>query len=315
LLAIIIALLAAATLLTIIFIIHNFLTRERRYLNWRMQQFVRQNEKNMRLKINWKQLLAWVSRVFETRGAAKKFEKDLIRAGIPLKGEEFLTLNILAGFGSGAVMFLVDQDVLKAIPFVVLGLLLPRILLNARIKKRVKRLENQIGDALTVMANSMRAGFSFLQAMEMISKEMPDPIAGEFKKTLREISLGTPTQKAMLVMSERIGSEDLDLVITAILIQRQVGGNLAEVLDKISETIRERLRIKAEIKTLTAQGRISGVIIGSMPSVLGLILFVINADYIMTLFKNDIGIVLVVAGIISQITGFILIRKVIQVEV
>ena len=314
-LAIIIALLAAATLLTIIFIIHNFLTRERRYLNWRMQQFVRQNEKNMRLKINWKQLLAWVSRVFETRGAAKKFEKDLIRAGIPLKGEEFLTLNILAGFGSGAVMFLVDQDVLKAIPFVVLGLLLPRILLNARIKKRVKRLENQIGDALTVMANSMRAGFSFLQAMEMISKEMPDPIAGEFKKTLREISLGTPTQKAMLVMSERIGSEDLDLVITAILIQRQVGGNLAEVLDKISETIRERLRIKAEIKTLTAQGRISGVIIGSMPSVLGLILFVINADYIMTLFKNDIGIVLVVAGIISQITGFILIRKVIQVEV
>jgi tight adherence protein B len=119
----------------------------------------------------------------------------------------------------------------------------------------------------------------------------------------------------MLAMSERIGSEDLDLVITAILIQRQVGGNLAEVLDKISETIRERLRIKAEIKTLTAQGRISGIVIGSMPSVLGVVLFVINADYIMTLFTHNIGIMLVVAGVISQIIGFILIRKVIQIEV
>ncbi|MBZ4686830.1 MAG: tight adherence protein [Clostridia bacterium] len=314
-LAIIIAVLAAATCLTIILIIHHLLTIERRYLNWRMQQFVRQNEKNERIKISWKELLTWASKVFETRGAAKKFEKDLIKAGIPLKGEEFLTLNILAGLASGVIMFLASQDILKTIPFAILGFLLPRILLNARIKKRVKRLENQIGDALTVMANSMRAGFSFLQAMETISKEMPDPIAGEFKKTLREISLGTPTQKAMLAMSERIGSEDLDLVITAILIQRQVGGNLAEVLDKISETIRERLRIKAEIKTLTAQGRISGIVIGSMPSVLGVVLFVINADYIMTLFTHNIGIMLVVAGVISQIIGFILIRKVIQIEV
>lgn len=314
-LAILPAVLFGITLFTIIILINFMLTTERRFLNQRLKQFVQQQSSKKRIKISWKQLLSLTSKIFAARNTSQKLEKNILRAGIPLKGEEFLALNLLSCLAFGIIAVLLIGDIFAVIVLAAAGLMLPRIVLNIMIKRRIKSIENQIGNALSSMANSMRAGHSFLQSMEMISREMPDPIAGEFKKTLREIYLGTSTQQALENMNKRIGSEDLDLIITAILIQRQVGGNLAEVLDNISETIRERLRINGEIKTLTAQGKISGLTIALLPIALGIIFFIINRDYIMTLFMHQIGIVLIAAGIIAQIIGIILIRKVVQIEV
>lgn len=314
--AILSAVLFGVTVFTIIIFINFVLTTERRFLNQRLKQFVQQQSSKKRSKIiSWKQLLALPSKIFAARNTSQKLEKDILRAGIPLKGEEFLTINLFSCLAFGIIAVLLSGDVFVMIVFAAVGLMLPRIVLNVMKKRRIRSIENQIGDALSSMANSMRAGYSFLQSMEMISREMPDPIAGEFRKTLREINLGTPTQQALENMSKRIESEDLDLIITAILIQRQVGGNLAEVLDTISETIRERLRINGEIKTLTAQGKISGLTISLLPIVIGVIIFIINREYVMTLFMHQIGIILLVSGIVAQIIGIILIRKVVQIEV
>lgn len=306
---------SALTILIVINLIIFIANTERRELNNRLSRYVKEDKDEKRYKISWKRLLTIISKFFAAGNSSKKIEKDLIRAGIPLKGEEFQTLDILLGIISWILIFIVSKNIIIAFIISIIFLMIPRIILNIKIKSRLKSLENQISDTLTSMANSMRAGFSFLQAMEMVAKEMPEPISGEFKKMLREIGLGTPTQKAMLDMSERIGSDDLDLVVTVILIQRQVGGNLAEVLDNISETIRERMRINGEVKTLTAQGRISGLIISILPAALGIILFIINKDYIMTLFTHRIGIIMLIIGIFSQIFGYVLIRKVIQIDV
>ncbi|HEX3031371.1 MAG TPA: type II secretion system F family protein, partial [Bacillota bacterium] len=180
---------------------------------------------------------------------------------------------------------------------------------------RVAKFNAQIGEALAVMSNSLRAGFSFLQTLDMVSREMPPPIGDEFARCLREINLGTQTEQALINLGQRIESDDLDLILTAVLIQRQVGGNLAEVLDSISLTIRERIRIKGEIRTLTAQGRLSGIIIGSMPIILGVLLLLISPGYINPLFESSVGWGLVIGGICSQSIGMLLIRKVVNIEV
>jgi len=198
---------------------------------------------------------------------------------------------------------------------IVAGYLIPRIAVKRAKLKRLKKFNEQIGDALIVMSNSLRAGFSFIQAMEMVAKEMPPPISDEFSRTLREMNLGTPTEEALNGISNRIESDDLDLVMTAVMIQRQVGGNLAEVLDSISHTIRERIKIKGEIKTLTAQGRISGMVVGFLPIAIGLILAVINPAYIGKLFNTSIGLGLLFAGGTSQLIGIALIKKTVEIKI
>lgn len=280
----------------------------------RLKRVTKQGEQET-TKFTWKNLLSVVSKVFASRSYPKKIEKDLVRAGILMKGEEFLTLVLLFTFVPGIVLTIWTGDPAVGILAAVAGLVTPRLMVNTLISRRLQKFDNQICDALVIMANSIRAGFSLLQAMEMVSKEMPDPISTEFKRTLREMSLGTPTDKALVQLSRRVGSEDLELVITAVLIQRQVGGNLAEVFDAISHTIRERIRIAGEIKTLTAQGKISGLVVGLLPIFLLVFLFFFEREYVLILFNHPVGIMLVGAGLISQIIGFVLIRKVVDIRV
>ncbi len=261
-------------------------------------------------------------RIFSSRVASpvsrtgwlKKIEQELARADLLLKGEEFViitlvlaAIGLLAGFLTGNL----GLGLLLA----VLGLMGPWTAVRRAQAKRLVKIDSQVGDALTVMANSLRAGFSFLQAMDMVSKEMPPPLAKEFSRSLRETSLGTPLDDALLQLGRRVGSQDLDLVVTAVLIQRQVGGNLAEVMDSIGETIRERIRIKGEIKTLTAQGRISGWIIGLLPVALAAFLLALNPEYIAILVNNPVGRLMVGAGVTAEIMGIFVIRKIVQIEV
>jgi len=171
-----------------------------------------------------------------------------------------------------------------------------------------------LGDALGLVANSLRTGYGFMQALDMVSREMPAPIAPEFGRVLKEMNLGLSTEDAMSNLTTRVNSDDLNLVITAVLIQRQVGGNLAEVLDNIANTIRERVKLKGEVQTLTAQGRISGMIIGGLPFALGVFIYVINPGYMQVLFTNPMGKIVLGVAFVSQVFGMLIIRKIVDIK-
>lgn len=240
--------------------------------------------------------------------------RELTRADLPLRSEEFLAFSVLGiGLAGFAVLLVTGSLLYLAIVLLVL-LPLPYLFIRQARHKRLAQLNSQIGDALLIIANALRSGFSFMQAMGLVRKEMPDPIAREFGRAFQEINLGTPTDQALLNMAERVGSDDLDMVVTAVLVQRQVGGNLAEVLDKIAHTIRERIRIKGEIKTLTAQGRISGLIVGLLPTALALILFLMNPGYISLLFTTRVGLLMVGVAFLMQTTGFLIIRRMVDIK-
>ncbi len=259
--------------------------------------------------------LAVLGKAFENGAYAAKVERELAQADIPLRGSEFVVLNlvlVLAGLGLG---FLVTGGVGLALVLGMAGGFLPNCYIKWKQGSRLGRLNVQIADALAIMANSLRAGYSFMQAMDMVAREMSPPISDEFSGAMKEMGLGTPTEAALTALADRVGSEDLELVITAVLIQRQVGGNLAEVLDNIAHTIRERVRIRGEIRTLTAQGRLSGIIIGILPVGLGVLLYMMNPSYITLLFTHPIGKVMVGMAVIGETIGALVIRRIVTIEV
>ncbi len=232
------------------------------------------------------------------------------QAGVPLRIEEIV---FTALFAAAVITFLIiSNHVVQAVVVGIVAIFFPALWLASMRRKRLQKFNSQLGEALVLMANSLRAGFSFLQAMDLISKESPVPLRDEFSMVLREIQLGVPTEKALAGMAERIASADLEMMVTAVLIQRQVGGNLAEVLEKIAGTIKERVRIKGEIKTLTAQGRISGIIIGLLPMVLAAVLIFVNPEYIKVLISDPIGPVLIFFGLLSQLLGALMIKKIVS---
>lgn len=262
-----------------------------------------------------KKVLEYSGRLFTAKKMTSVVDGELAKADIPLKGEEFLGLCLILVVGGGLFFLVISGNLIIGLTAAALGWFLPRFVLRTAITRRINKFNSQIGDALVIMANSLRSGFSFLQAMDMVRKEMSNPIAKEFGAALQEMNWGAPTEEALSNMSARINSSDFELVITAVLIQRQVGGNLAEVLDNIANTIRERVRIKGEIKTLTAQGRMSGIVIGLLPFLLTLAVYSMNPEYINPLFTNKLGLVMVTMAFISQLIGISLIRKIVNIPV
>lgn len=244
----------------------------------------------------------------------EKLDRELLQGDIPLKGGEFIALQAFLAFIFYLIGLLLTRIFLLGLLSLLLGILIPRIYLLQAKKKKRKLFDSQLGDSLLILANSLRSGFSLLQAMEMVSQEMPNPISGEFKITLREMTYGTSTETALKHLAERVGSDDLDLLVTAVLIQRQVGGNLAEVLTNIHATIEDRLRIQLEIKTLTAQGRMSGYIIGILPFGLAGAFSILNPSYLKPLFTTTLGLAMLGTGIVAQLIGFLIIRKIITIE-
>ena len=176
-------------------------------------------------------------------------------------------------------------------------------------------MNQQLPEALSIMSNGLRAGYSFPQAMEVVSREMEPPIAQEFGRVIMENRLGKPMEEALLDLSTRTDNEDIDLAVTAMLIQRQVGGNLAEILDKIEHTIRERVRIKGQIRVMTAQQRFSAMIVLLLPPGMFAIIYVMNPDYILTLVREPIGYLLLGAALLLQIIGVFIISRIVNIEV
>jgi tight adherence protein B len=257
-----------------------------------------------------------LNRALEGRRVSENLSTQLARADLKVTVGEFLVLQVVVALGIAVGGYFLFNTIVLAILAAVIGWFAPRWFVSYRQGKRLRDFSDQLGDALNLMVNGLRSGYSVLQAMEAVAREMPPPIAGEFARVVQEVQIGLPLDQALNNMLRRIKSDDLDLCITAINVQREVGGNLAEILDVISFTIRERVRIKGEVRTLTAQGRYSGYVISLLPIGLALVLFCVNKPYVERLFTSGFcGWAMVVCGLLMIGTGFIAIQKIVTIEV
>ncbi len=273
-------------------------------------------------------VVAGLSRVMERQDLGTRLATDLARADLKMKPAEYIILWALAPFAFVAFAFIIGfvfsalQNVIALVVFFLLGAYFPRWYLKYRQGKRVKAFGLQLPDTITLLANSLRAGSSFLQGLELVTREARPPISEEFERVVREMQLGVALQPALTNMARRLASEDLDLMVTAIQIQSTVGGNLATVLDSIAFTIRERVRIKGEINTLTAMQRYSGYVITLLPVGLAGLLFLISPSYMTAMLNKPpemlglpMGVVFFIVGLISMGIGYFFIRRIVDIKV
>jgi tight adherence protein B len=216
----------------------------------------------------------------QERNIGRGLADQLSKADLKWTVAEFWAANVIAIMGLMLFMLIWKglSPIWLGVGFIG-GFMGPKIWLKMKISKRIGAFNDQLGDAITLMANGLRAGYSLLQAMESVGKEMPDPICTEFRRVVQEISLGVDQERSFGNLLRRVPSGDLDLMIAAIAVQSEVGGNLAEILEVIGEVIRERVRIKGQIGVLTAQAQMSGIVITLLPILLGLLLFAMNEQY------------------------------------
>lgn len=244
----------------------------------------------------------------------KILAEELEKSDISRKPEDFIIIWIVVTFVPGLLFILIFKNQLIAPMLMIIGAIAPILYMKNKQKKRRDMFESQLSDALMIASNCLKSGLTFNQAMDTISNECDDPIKSEFKRTVNEITFGSSQDDALEAMAERVKSEDFNLVVSAVSVQRQTGGNLSEILDTIAGTIRERYKIKGEIKTMTGQGRVSGIIIGVLPIVLLLVMSLINKDLIMTLFTTMIGKILLVISICLETIGAIIINKIVTIK-
>ncbi len=261
-----------------------------------------------------------IEKMFKGRSISDDTASMITRADVKLTVGEFLLMRLVAAaFGFFVGYMILTRiapafGVLLGLVLAIVGYLVPNFWLSMKAKRRQKQFINQLGETITLMANSLRAGYSLLQTMEMVSRETKDPIGTEFKRVVREVGLGISHHDAMANLLRRVPSDDLDLLVTAINIQHEVGGNLAQILTTIGHTIRERVRIKGEIQVLTAQVQLSGYIITAMPIGLSIFIFVVSPDYLMELFAWP-WICMPIASLIMIFLGYLAMKKIASIEV
>jgi len=248
------------------------------------------------------------------RSFAKNISDQLARADLKLRVSEYLLLNLITVLVGAALAYFLFARFLAPIGAIV-GYFAPRWYVKYLQGRRLRKFNDQLGDAINLLVNSLRSGYSMLQAMETVAKELPPPISTEFARVCTEVGLGLTLEQALNNMLRRINSDDLDLMITAINVQHEVGGNLAEILDTISYTIRERVRIKGEVRALTATARLSGYAIGFMPVAIVIIVFLLNRDYMLAMFQETCGLIMTGIAMIMVATGFFIMQKIVQIEV
>jgi tight adherence protein B len=272
--------------------------------------------------------LAQLNRVVEGRDFGANLARDIARADLRLKPSEFLAIWAGAILGLPFLFVVLSlglpalRSPLALLVAAFIGFMLPRFWLGRRKSGRLGAFNKQLPDTITLLANGLRAGSSFLQAVELVVRESRPPVSTEFSRVIREVNLGLPFEQAMENMVRRVRSDDLELMATAINIQHTVGGNLAEILDSIAFTIRERVRIKGEIRTLTAQQRLSGYVVAGLPIALAGFLFVVAPNFMQPMFEKPpeafglpLGVVILAFGGFMMFIGFMLIRKIVDIEV
>lgn len=246
---------------------------------------------------------------------AQGLDFKMQKAGIPLLGTEFLILLALSAFVSTAIVAIMTKKLFAGLLVAIVVVAAEWVYILLKISRREAAFTNQLGDCLMMVANAMRAGFSFLQAMDLVAKEMEPPISEEFKHVMRDIGLGASVERALDDMDKRVSSPDFSLVVTAVLIQQQVGGDLAHILDTISDTIQDRIRMRREIRTLTSQGRISGYVLGVLPFALAAFISVTNPGYLEPLFTERLGQIAIGIAVVMVLIGFIIIQRIVDIDV
>jgi len=246
--------------------------------------------------------------------ALKYLSNELSMAGIPLRADEFLIIWLLLTVIPAGMIFVVVKEVIVSLAVAICGAVLPMVFVKYGKSKRLGMLDKQLVDALIIIGNCLRSGLTFQQAMASIARDMPEPISKEFDKVLRETKFGVTFEKALTNMMDRLNNKDVMLLVSAVLIQRQVGGNLSEILDNIAGTIKERVGIKEEVKVLTSTGRASGTVIGVLPIAAFLILMLINPKYIETFFHTSIGTTMLIVGAVMEAIGFAVVSKIVNVK-
>ncbi|MCH6555898.1 MAG: type II secretion system F family protein [Chloroflexi bacterium] len=250
---------------------------------------------------------------------AERTRSQLERAGLALKLHEYVALRVLVALVAFVVVLALGNG--HALAFLlgivagVVGYMLPAFYVRMRVTRQVRKFNDQLADMLTMVSNSLRAGFGLLQGLDLAAEQSQPPMSTELRHLLRDTRMGASIETALESMGERVGSYDMDVVITAILIQRSVGSNLSEVLDTVAHTIRERARIQGEINTLTAQKKLSGIVIGLMPVAFVLMMLVISFDYMSALFTDPLGRFLLVVAIVLDIVGILIIKRIVSVDI
>jgi tight adherence protein B len=259
-----------------------------------------------------------IDKAISKRPFAQKWRQQLARADLKLTAAEYGALHVISpmGFFTVAYFLIFRGDIVMSIVAGFVGFFFPRLYVSRATSKRLLRFEQQLPDTLALWVNALRSGFSVLQAMEAISRDAPEPTATEFKRVVQEVQLGIDLQDALGHLLARVESEDLDLVVTAVNIQREVGGNLAEILETIGHTIRERIKLKGEIRVLTSQGRYTGYLISGLPIAVAIFLSLIEPGFMNPMFENRMcGWPLIGIGLALIGMGTAIIQKIVNIEI
>ncbi|MBI5956623.1 MAG: type II secretion system F family protein [Chloroflexi bacterium] len=317
--AVVIAILAALSIIVFFWGLARVMGAETQVIETRLDQFaLRRSRTGAAAETGEKgpsPFISTMERGIASRGFTANTARELARADLKLTVSEYVLLNVIGLLAGGLLAYLVFRTVIFIPVGAFFGLLVPRLYVKFRQNKRLTAFNNQLGDTITLLANSLRSGYSLAQSMEMVAKEAPPPTSVEFHRVVQEIGLGLTSEEALANLVRRVPSEDLDLTVTAINVQHEVGGNLAQILETVGFTIRERVRIKGDIKVLTSQQRISGYVISLMPFGLGLALFALNRSYMSGLFADLCGWVMVTVAFILMVAGFLVMRKITDIEV
>lgn len=245
---------------------------------------------------------------------SKRFEDSLAMSGIRLSAQEYVILWAVLTVGPGLFGSLLRLDIVAILGLCAVGFAIPPFMVSRSRKQRQQLFNKQLGESMTIMSNCMRSGYSFQQAMGSIAKEMPPPISTEFARVVREINYGTPMEQALNNMVTRVDNKDLELLISAVLTSSRVGANLSEILDTISETVSDRIRLREEVRVFSAQGRMSGLIIGLLPVVVMLFLMVLNPNYIRDFVAHPLGKLMLFASVVLEGAGFYVINRIVDIK-
>jgi tight adherence protein B len=259
--------------------------------------------------------LPWLNDILSTMSNLGGLEKILQQANSQMPLGVFLLLSGVLGVVGAAIAGFMDYPLLVAGGIGLVGLMLPLMKIKMQRTARFKEFERQLPEALDLMARALRAGHAFSVGMKMVGDEFPDPIGPEFNRTVEEISFGIDTPEAMGNLNNRVVSTDLKFFITALVVQRETGGNLAEIIEAISRLIRQRFELLGRVKALSAEGRLSGIVLFVMPFVMGAVLWWMNEDYMRLLIEDDLGLMMLGAAGLLMLFGAVIMKKMCDIKV
>lgn len=293
------------------------ITSERSLVEERLGRFLEDDRPAPEQDAGGSIITEWLNRRVAKSSMGDRVARELARADLKFKVAEYYALVFMSTVVVALIAYIIQPIYISAIIGALIGFFLPRFYVKRQQAVRLNKFNDQLGDMLNLMVNGLRAGYSTMQAMEAVSRELPAPISDEFHRVVQEMQIGIPMEKALDNLLRRIPSDDLDFVITAINVQREVGGNLSEILDTISFTIRERVRIKGEIRVMTAQVRTSGLVLSLIPVFLTVALWFISPEYISSFFDRGpvCGWLAVGTIVIMIVSGYFVMMKIADIEV